>query len=509
MERTQQSVAFDPLDVTIMPLTARQITAETCAHFGYGIGKVGGKYCQVAPGYDAGGTLAAQHLRFEGKEFRWRGSTKDLQLFGQWCWRVGGRKVIVTEGEIDCMSISQLQGNKWPVVSLPNGASSGAKYVRANLEWLESFDEVVFALDMDEPGQAAARECAALITPGKARIARLPMKDANDCLVAGRGKELIDSLWGAVPYRPDGIRAGGDLWEEVRNPPSAGFAIPYSELNAKIGGLRLGELCLFTAGSGVGKSTLVNEIAYHLKMVHHLPLGVLALEESPARNARRYLSIYLNTPLHIPEAARVVPEADLKAAFDAVMAHDWWIYDHFGSSDIDTLLSKLRYMAVGLGCKVLVLDHISIIVSGLDEEEGESERKVIDKLMTRLRSLIEETGILVLAVVHLKRPDKGKSYNEGRSVSLTDLRGSGSLEQLSDVVVSLERNQQGDEPDVALIRVLKNRPLGITGEAGSVHYVRETGRLLPCDAAETYGFRKEQATETSQPVNETVNTPEF
>ena len=116
--------------------------------------------------------------------------------------------------------------------------------------------------------------------------------------------------------------------------------------------------------------------------------------------------------------------------------------------------------------------------------------------MTRLRSLIEETGILVLAVVHLKRPDKGKSYNEGRPVSLTDLRGSGSLEQVSDVVVSLERDQQGDEPDTATVRVLKNRPLGITGLAGTVRYDRETGRLLPCGDGDgmggaAYGFQKE------------------
>ena len=497
MDRQKGPVPFDPVPVTFMPLKARGITQETCEHFGYGIGKVGDKYCHAAPLYDHEGVLVAQHLRFEGKEFRWRGSASKAALFGQNLWRRGGRKAIVTEGEIDCLSISQLQGNKWPVVSLPNGSSSGAKYIRASLEWLESFDEVVFAFDMDEPGQKAARECALLLSPGKAKIARLPMKDANDCLVAGKGKELIDALRPALRYRPDGIRSGAELWDDIRKPPPAGYDIPYPGLNAKLGGVRLGELVLFTAGSGIGKSTIVNELAYHLMMAHGLTLGVMALEENPARNARRYLGIRLNKPLHLPAAHASVPEADLKAAFDAVMGNGkWYIYDHFGSSDIDTLLSKLRYLAVGLGCKAIVLDHISIVVSGLDESEGESERKVIDKLMTRLRSLIEETGILVLAVVHLKRPDKGKSYNEGRPVSLTDLRGSGSLEQVSDVVVSLERDQQGDEPDTATVRVLKNRPLGITGLAGTVRYDRETGRLLPCGDGDgmggaAYGFQKE------------------
>lgn len=504
MDRQKDAVPFDPLPVTFMPLKARGITQETCEHFGYGIGKVGDRFCHAAPLHDPEGALVAQHLRFEGKDFRWRGSASRAALFGQHLWRRGGRRVVVTEGEIDCLTVSQLQGNKWPVVSLPNGASSGARYIRASLEWLEAFDEVVFAFDMDEPGQKAAKECALLLSPGKAKIARLPMKDANDCLMAGKGKELIDALWGAVPYRPDGIRCGAELWEDIKTPPPAGYGIPYPGLNDKLGGVRLGELVLFTAGSGIGKSTIVNEIAYHLMMTHGLTLGVMALEENPARNARRYLGIRLNKPLHLPAAHASVPEADLKAAFDAVMGSGkWYIYDHFGSSDIDTLLSKLRYLAVGLGCKAIVLDHISIVVSGLDESEGESERKVIDKLMTRLRSLIEETGILVLAVVHLKRPDKGKSYNEGRAVSLTDLRGSGSLEQVSDVVVSLERNQQDEDEDardVATIRVLKNRPLGITGEAGAVRYVRETGRLLPCDeTGGAFGFQKEEMSAASPP----------
>lgn len=269
MDRQKGPIPFDPVPVdAFMALKARGITQETCEHFGYGIGKVGGKYCHIAPLYDHEGILVAQHLRFEGKEFRWRGSASEAALFGQNLWRQGGRKVIVTEGEIDCLSISQLQGNKWPVVSLPNGASSGAKYIRASVEWLESFDEVVFAFDMDEPGQKAAKECALLLSPGKAKIARLPMKDANECLVAGKGKELIDALWGAVPYRPDGIRSGAELWDDIKKPPPAGYEIPYPGLNGKLGGVRLGELVLFTAGSGIGKSTIVNEIAYHLMMAH-------------------------------------------------------------------------------------------------------------------------------------------------------------------------------------------------------------------------------------------------
>ena len=489
--------SFNPLPLEYLPLKQRGLDKETCQKFAYGITRYGREQelCHAASYHDARGNLCAQHIRMKDKKFAWIGDASQAVLFGQRIWRGKGKRLIITEGEIDCLTVSMLQDNRWPVVSLPNGAQSAARAIKASLEWIECFEQVVFAFDMDEPGQRAAQECALLLSPGKALIATLPEKDANACLLSGKSKELLSALWDARPFRPDGIVAGAELWEKVLAPPPTGYDIPFQALNTRLHGLRLGELCLFTAGSGIGKSTFVNELAYHLMMEHGLSLGVMALEESVERNLRRYLGIHLNKPIWL--AGEQVAETNLRAAFDAVTGEGrWYAYDHFGSSDIDTLLAKLRYLAVGLGCKVIVLDHISIVVSALDESTGETERKTIDRLMTRLRSLIEETGILVLAVVHLKRPDKGKSYNEGRQVSLTDLRGSGALEQLSDIVVALERDQQGEEPDLASIRVLKNRPIGDVGACGFARYDRATGRLLSTEA-DAFGF--ENATENQKP----------
>lgn len=497
-EAVSYDASFDPIPVNLVPLKKRGLTLQAIEKYGYGVGRYKhNQVCHVAPYYDTRGTLVAQHIRLEGKEFRWIGDMKRAVLFGQHLYRRGGRRVVVTEGEIDCLTVSQLQDCKWPVVSLPNGVSHAVKAFKTSLEWLESFEQVVIAFDMDDVGQKAAQECATLLSHGKAHLAVLPCKDANECLMQGKTAELINSLWQASPWRPDGIRSGKDLWDDLIKSPPIGYTIPYQELNDMLHGIRLGELYMFTAGSGIGKSTIVNEIAYHLRMTHGLSLGIMALEENPSRNLRRYVGIHMDLPLHLPEVHHEVDKVALREAFDAITGDDkWCCYDHFGSTDIDSLLSKLRYMVVSLGVQVIVLDHISIVVSGLDEGNGgESERKVIDKLVTRLRQLIEETGITVLAVVHLKRPDKGKSYNEGRQVTLTDLRGSGSLEQLSDVVIALERDQQGEDPNRAYVRVLKNRPIGITGVAGCVEYNAQTGRLLSASDADSYGFTPQEQTQ--------------
>jgi 5S rRNA maturation endonuclease (ribonuclease M5) len=120
------------------------------------------------------------------KDFLFLGDIKEAGLYGQHLWRNGGRKVVITEGEIDALSVSQAQDNKWPVVSVPNGARGAKKAIQRELRWLEEFEEVVLMFDEDEEGRAAAQECAGLFRPGKCKLARLPMKDANELLKPAR-----------------------------------------------------------------------------------------------------------------------------------------------------------------------------------------------------------------------------------------------------------------------------------------------------------------------------------
>lgn len=153
-----------------------------------------------------------------------------------------------------------------------------------------------------------------------------------------------------------------------------------------------------------------------------------------------------------------------------------YFYDHFGSLESERLLSKIRYMRQVLKVNFVILDHISIVISG-QQSSSEGERRDIDVLLTKLRSLIQETGLGVIAIVHLRQPD-GKPHEEGGRVTLRDLRGSGSLKQLSDVVWALERDQQSDKPNQSLIRILKDRNDGQLGPADTVEY-NVQGRLVP------------------------------
>jgi twinkle protein len=385
----------------------------------------------------------------------------------------------ITEGEIDALSVSQAQGNKWPVVSVPNGAQGALKAIEKHFEWVTSFERVNIWFDDDEPGRKAAREVADLLPPGKAFMVKGDLKDANEYLKAKRSADIVNLIWRAEPHRPDGIISGSEITlESLRKAVTPGFSLPYPTLSNAMHGLRKRELTLLTAGSGVGKSTMAREIAYHLHQQHGLTIGNVYLEESMAKTAQGYIAIHNNVPLGIlREKPDALSDEDWLRSLAEVVHTRMFFYDHFGSLDSANLMSKLRYLVVGCKCDFIVLDHLSIVVSG-QESSSEGERKDIDILMTNLRSLVENTGVGIIAIVHLSKP-QGTSHEEGGRVTLTHLRGSGSLKQLSDNVIALEGDQQGDRSYETLIRILKCREFGeARGEADTLKYDPKTGRLL-------------------------------
>jgi len=460
----------------VRALSKRQLTEETCKKWNYQVGTFGGRPVQIA-NYTQDGRIVGQKLRFPDKTFVYRDYGSKHVLFGQHLWKEGGKKLVITEGEIDALTVSQLQNHKWPVVSIPHGSKSAKKTVKKNIEWIETFDDVIFMFDMDEPGQTAAREAALVLTPGRAKIAVLPMKDPNACLTAGQGDQVIQAIWNAKTYRPDGIVSGSETWDmvsKIMNVDSTPY--PWAHMNEKSFGMRAGEIVLVTAGSGIGKSSLCREIAYYLFNNLNETVGYIGLEESVAQTARAFMSLEAGVPLHLKPKA--VPEAEQQDVWKKVLNHERiQLYDHWGSVDSDTLLAKLRYMAKGCGCKWLFLDHISIMISGGSLEAD--ERRTIDKAMTNFRSFVEEAQVGLFIVSHLKKPGNGKPFEEGGQISLSDLRGSGALYQLSDLVVGLERDQQDDlEQNTTRVRWLKNRFSGMTGISGLLFYDPDSGRMM-------------------------------
>lgn len=467
----------------VQALRSRKIFMETCQKYDYFMGQDDqGKTVQVAPYRNQKGQYVAQKVRGKDKTFRTTGDFKDVQLFGQHLWGGKSKRLVITEGELDALSAYQML-ESWPVVSLPNGAQGAVKAIKANLEFVEGFDTVILCFDMDEPGQKAAQEVAEMLTPGKARVMELPEKDASDMLQANMVKEFITAFWEARGIEPDGIVNGADLWDLVSTDAEMGDPLPWEGLTKMTYGQRGGELWTWTSGSGMGKSEFVAQIAHYNLVQRGETVGYVALEEGLRRSGQRMMAKELRVPIHLP-GYEVSQEEKWEAFKKTTGSGRFFMYDHWGSQESDKILSKIRFLIRGKGCTTIILDHLSIIVSGLEDDD---ERKTIDKLMTDLRSLCEETGVKMHLVSHLKRPKGEKGHEEGAKVSLAHLRGSHSIVQLSDFVVGLERNQQAKKnSNVTRMRVLKNRYAGTTGVACAVAYDSETGMLdeVPMDRFE-------------------------
>jgi len=496
-------------DITFKALNKRKIKKETCKKFDYGYSTDKGEVVQVATYHDANGNRVAQHLRTKDKQFRWQGETGKIQLFGQHLWQTG-KRLVITEGEIDAMTIAQVFNLRWAVVSVPNGAPSAKKYIKQNLEFIEGFDEVVFAFDNDQQGRDAIAECAPLVKTGKARVATFaPYKDASDMMQSGKMAEIAPAIFNAKIYRPDGIIAGSDITLEylMSEEDAEGYEIQYPKLNKMLKTLRKGELTTLTAGTGAGKTTIARELAFHLLKQHNLKIGYVALEEGVKKSALGFMAIDLGVPLGdlFLDKSIVEPEKFEKSHKEIISSDNLFFYDHFGSLESDNLMAKIKYLASGLDVDFIVLDHISIVVSGI---EGGNERRTIDNLMTNLRSIVEHTGVGLLLISHLRVPQGQKSaHEEGGRVTLNQLRGSGSIKQLSDNIIAVERDQQAENPNISNLRVLKNRLFGLTGLVDVCRYNIVTGRLTALDEKELNEHRQEE--EKNEAKNIFGENPEF
>jgi twinkle protein len=457
-----------------LAIPARKLTEETCRKWGYTVGELSGKKVQIANYRNTAGQIVGQKVRFPNKDFLFLGDIKEAGLYGQHLWRNGGRKVVITEGEIDALSVSQAQDNKWPVVSVPNGARGAKKAIQRELRWLEEFEEVVLMFDEDEEGRAAAQECAGLFRPGKCKLARLPMKDANELLKSGKTDEIINAIWGAKSWRPDGVKTIADIRDKVLIPPEQGFPWFIDELTTLTFGRRLGEIYAFGAGTGIGKTDFLTEqIQYDIVRLNE-PVGLFMLEQQPVETVKRIAGKTVGKRFHVPDGSWETSE--LIEALDSLeRSGRMFLYDSFGATDWEIIQNTIRFLAHSEGVRIFYLDHLTALAAAEDDE-----RTALERIMSDMGSLVKELGIIIHLVSHLATPD-GKPHEEGGRVMIRHFRGSRAIGFWCPFMFGLEREQQAEDETrraVTTFRVLKDRFTGqSTGKVIYLGYDAAIGRL--------------------------------
>lgn len=464
-------------------LSARKITEETCRKYDYRVGKMrSGEVVHIAQFRNRHtGEVQAQHLRTADKDFPWIGPKKDLALFGDHLCRDGGSKIIITEGELDAMSVHQALGAKtrFNAVSIISGAKGAKKDISENLQRLEKFDEVILMFDMDEKGREAARECARLFRPGKCKIAELPLKDANEMLMAGRAAEIVDAVFGAREWRPEGVVRISDVRERVLTAPVMGLPYWHDGLTKATLGRRMGEVVALGAGTGVGKTDfLTQQIEYDLNTLGE-KVAIFFLEQQPFETVQRLAGKMAGRRFHIPPDEDTNPwtQEELEAAVDALEKDDRLLmFDHFGSADWSLIEDTIRYLYHAEGVRIFYVDHLTALAAHADDE-----RKELEKVMAEIGGLVKELDIWICLVSHLATPE-GKPHEEGGRVMIRHFKGSRAIGFWCHFMFGLERNQQAEDEEerqTTTFRILKDRVTGqATGRTFQFGYDQVAGKLI-------------------------------
>lgn len=459
----------------VKDIPERNLTSQTCQKYSYRTGTYKDRPIQIATYRNFEGEPVFQKIRFtDNKEFFTIGKSENI-LYGCHLFRGNNKKIIITEGEIDCLSVYQVVGD-YPVVSIPNGVSGAVKTIKQNLQWLEQFEEVVFCFDMDEVGRKASKECASLLTFGKAKIMSLPLKDPNEMLKANRVQELYKATWQGIEYRPDGITDGTDLWEEINKPVEWGLSYPFKGMTEITYGVRKPEIICIGAGTGMGKTEFFKEIEAHFILEHKETIGIIHLEETVKDTILGLMSKQASIPFHIPDS-KYTPEEKEKAFKEVIGTGRAIIYDGFGATDYKTIAETIRYMVNGKDCKYVFLDHITALGDNLEKDVNQQMRNIVSSLA----SLTRDLNFTLFLISHLRKPE-GKPHEEGGRVHLDDLYGAAALKQWCSFIFGLERNQQAKDikkRNQTAVRCLKDRYTGRgAGKIVYLNYSTETGRLV-------------------------------
>jgi len=464
------------------PISTRDLRQEVVDHFNVkmSVDEDGMPEAHYYP-YTRKDKLVAYKKRTLPKDFSVIGNFAGIELFGQQqAMESGGSKLIITEGELDCLAVAQAMYERYDryssVVSIPS--ASHVKTILDNREFIKKYKEVILMFDQDDAGEKAVEQAAKIIGAERIKVAKYNYKDPCELYQAEGSQGIVSAFWGASQYNPAGILTGDAIWDkfiERKNIESVAYPDCLGGLNDKLGGIRQGEITLFTSGTGSGKSTVIKEIVLDVLDRTDHKVGLISLEESVGDTAEKFIAMQLKRPLI---GDPTLTDDELREGFNSVFGDERLVLlDHQGSVSDASLLEKIEYMAL-MGCKYLVLDHITIAVS--EGSEGLTGNEAVDKVMSDLLKIVKKHNVWLGLISHLRKAQGGRSFEEGHLASIDDIKGSGSIKQISFDIVAFARNLVSEsdlERNTIKLRVLKARFTGNTGDCGTAVYNPKTTRL--------------------------------
>lgn len=467
-------------------LKERCIPKYVCERFGVRVGfspeRAGEIDSHLYPKTKQGKLQGYKVRNISPKYFYSIGRGKDSDVFGFPQIKQGDtyrRKLFVFEDELSCMSgffvldkyktERMKRANMYPsCISLPDGAGSAVASLSRNMDMVQEFEEVILCLDNDKAGEEAVEEVSKILP--NVKVVKLPLKDANDMLMAKREKELYNLLIGrAENIQVVGVVSVLDCLEDALKKPEMGFSYPWEKLTELTYGQRTGEIVAIGGGVGCGKTAMAHEIAAWNWKRHLQKSFMVMLEEQNGDTIKNIASKVDHVPYHRPdmEFNKAGLESTAKNMNDYI--HLW--KSNINQSiryDFDKIKAAIRYHAVVTGITNVFFDNITAATQHLTPSEINTE---VGRIAMELAGLADELDLQIFIFSHLNTPSSGPSHEEGGQVREFQFTGSRALMRWCQVILGFERNKQaeGEEQHLSQIRELKNRKYGGSGVVETIY----------------------------------------
>jgi replicative DNA helicase len=246
---------------------------------------------------------------------------------------------------------------------------------------------------------------------------------------------------------------------QQRDSAFAGVPTGFHDLDELLSGLQAGNLIIIAARPGVGKSSLVTNLARNVAMGDHLhagaPVVMFSLEMSRFEIGMRLLCAESKVPWDKIRAARVAAEDWTHIVEAAEVLHEapLFIVDSGNVSIVDIRAKARRLKSKG-GLGLIIVDYLQLMSGHMRTESRQQE---VAEISRSLKLLAKELEIPIVAVSQLNRNPETRA---DKRPQLSDLRESGSLEQDADIVVFIHRDDASEDlakKNVADIIVAKHR----------------------------------------------------
>jgi twinkle protein len=368
-------------------------------------------------------------------------------LFG---WQAIGeneRRLVITEGEIDALSMAAYGQ---PAMSVPFGGGGKGKqnWIENEFDRLQRFDRIYLATDMDEQGELAAAEIASRLGRHRCYRVTLPRKDANECLVEGVTRDEIEtSIANAAALDPEGLRRAASFEDKIVKlfyPPQGapeGYSVPYTGLHGKLL-FRPAEVTLWSGDTGSGKSQVISDCTP--KWIEQGSRICLAsLEMKPEQSLKRM----------IKQAGGIDrPTQHFLREILTWLDRGLLLYDRVGKASIEGLLEIFDYARAKYGCDQFVID--SFMRLGIPGDDYNAQEAAIFKLV----NWAVESNVHLHLVAHSRKPGKERGVPDS-----ADVKGAMEIGANAFNIVTVFRNRKIEEMAAA---ANNGEPPDMTDEPG-------------------------------------------